>query len=68
MPYLTCINHPDLRWRCKVQAITNGRYNGERHLFYIGTTDDLETWSASVPECTCPTTDLRVVPEEGENK
>jgi len=33
---LTCKNHPDLRWSTKEAAVTNGRYNGARHLFFTG--------------------------------
>ena len=36
---LTCRNHPDLRWSCKEIAITNGRYNGQRNIFFDGHRD-----------------------------
>jgi hypothetical protein len=69
MPYLNCINHPNLRWHCKIQAISGDRYNGQRNLFYVGTKEDISTsghytWNQSVPECSCPANDLRVIPEE----
>ncbi len=32
----TCRNHRNLRWSCKEIALTNGRYNGSRRLFYLG--------------------------------
>ena len=36
MASLTCENHPDLVWSCKDMAISNGRYNGSRHIFFFG--------------------------------
>lgn len=33
---LTCRNHPNLRWSCKDEAISNGGYNGTRRLFFDG--------------------------------
>ena len=33
---LTCKNHPNLRWSCKDEAISNGGYNGARSLFFDG--------------------------------
>ena len=75
MIMLTCQHHPTLRWTCKEQAITNGRYNGLRNLFFQGTVDDLQGPDhsygfPSVPECSCPASDLRIVPPaktEGEH-
>lgn len=36
MAILTCKNHPHLRWSCKDIAITDGRYNGSRSIFFHG--------------------------------
>jgi len=33
---LTCLNHPNLRWSTKEIAITEGKYNGARGLFFLG--------------------------------
>ncbi len=33
---LTCENHPELRWSTKEIAVTNGRYNGQRNIFFKG--------------------------------
>ena len=34
---LTCENHPDLRWHCKMQAVSrSGRYTGARNIFFSG--------------------------------
>lgn len=33
---LTCKNHPGLRWSTKEIAVTNGRYNGSRNIFFQG--------------------------------
>lgn len=34
---LTCANHPNLRWSTKEIAVTNGKYNGARNIFFCGT-------------------------------
>lgn len=34
---LTCKNHPELRWSTKEIAVSNGTYNGARHIFFLGT-------------------------------
>ena len=36
MASLTCENHPDLVWSCKDLAISNGRYNNARNIFFFG--------------------------------
>jgi hypothetical protein len=36
MAILTCVNHPNLRWSCKDEAITMNSYNGQRSLFFNG--------------------------------
>lgn len=46
--YLTCKNHPSLRWHTK-----NIGYIGARSLFYA---------SHVMPECSCPASDLVVAP------
>lgn len=33
---LTCELHPELRWSTKEIAVTDGRYNGTRNLFFMG--------------------------------
>jgi len=33
---LTCKNHPELRWSTKECAVTNGKYNGQRNIFFEG--------------------------------
>lgn len=58
---LTCTNHPELRWMTKEEAISTGRYTGARRLFFRGLESD--NGFASVPECPCPTSDLRVLPD-----
>jgi len=48
---MRCPNHPDLRWSCKVVAVTrDGRYNGARNIFY----------HSREPECPCPGSDLMI--------
>jgi hypothetical protein len=34
---LTCRNHPNLRWSTKEIAMSNGKYNGLRNIFFNGT-------------------------------
>jgi hypothetical protein len=64
MAMLTCINHPDRIWNCKDIAVSNGRYNGMRNIFYFGrrTVDDDFVTDYTLPECSCPASDLRVLP------
>lgn len=33
---LTCKNHTNLRWTTKEIAVTDGKYNGMRSLFFVG--------------------------------
>jgi hypothetical protein len=33
---LTCKNHPKLRWITKEIAVSDGKYNGHRSLFFMG--------------------------------
>lgn len=33
---LTCTNHPNLRWSTKRIAISDGKYNGARNIFFKG--------------------------------
>lgn len=47
---LTCKNHPDKRWSTK-----NIGHIGARTIFY----------DSQGEECSCPASDLRVVPTEG---
>lgn len=56
---LTCENHPELRWSCKRIAISFdkdgiGRYNQMRNIFYV----------SDAPECSCPSSKLRLILEE----
>ncbi len=74
---LTCKNHPNLRWSCKEIAVTNGRYNGSRNIFFNGAPSGEGMYSDGsglhctevvdgqyVRECTCPGSDLVVAPED----
>ena len=74
---LTCKNHPDLRWSTKEIAVHNGKYTGERHIFFMGTPSgqgmfsdgsglDCETFHDGhiVRECECPMSDLIIAPED----
>jgi len=64
---LTCKNHPELRWQCKSIAFTPGYgYNGARHIFYNGAVlaSKPHPDAPDPPECTCPSTDLVLAPEE----
>lgn len=50
-----CENHPDCRYSCKVIAVNpDGRYNGSRNIFYIGTIRNGERIMPEPPECDCP--------------
>lgn len=77
MAILTCKNHPDLRWSCKDLAITNGKYNGSRNIFFGGIStgrmyDDgsglacmhLNMDGSLVHECSCSFSDLILAPED----
>lgn len=33
---LTCKNHTNLRWSTKECAVSNGKYNGTRNIFFMG--------------------------------
>jgi hypothetical protein len=76
MASLTCINHPDLRWSCKDLAVSEGKYNGARHIFYRGSVQYDASGEAKrfgdnsgldcergAPECPCPVSDLVLSPE-----
>ena len=60
MAILTCVNHPELHWSCKDMAVTNGKYNGIRNIFFFGTWDGKQYNDWSCRECECPASDLRV--------
>lgn len=70
MATMTCKNHPDRIWSCKDIAVTNGRYNGSRNIFYFGSAP-FEPFSdgsgvnalGTLPECPCPGSDLVVYAE-----
>lgn len=76
---LTCKNHPNLRWSCKEIAFTPGYgYNGIRNIFFNGTPSGEGMYSDKsglhcsfldengqvVQECTCPSRDLILAPED----
>ena len=77
--HLTCKNHPNLRWQCKSIAYSEGYgYNGSRNIFFNGelaVNPSDRSWPYrdqavgkdgnwhSVPECSCPPTDLVLAPE-----
>lgn len=71
--FLTCINHPNLRWMCKEIAWTvredgSGYYNGMRNIFFLGELPEGETNNLAAtrkhsPECPCKATALRLVAE-----
>lgn len=54
MVKLTCINHPELRWSCKGIAVTDGKYNGSRNIFFLPSMN-----APGTEECDCPSADLR---------
>lgn len=73
---LTCKNHRNLRWSCKDVAWSNG-YNGRRSIFFNGTPSGEGMYSDDsgldctkimndrlVEECSCPTSDLILAPED----
>lgn len=53
---LYCVNHPDLRWYTKPEAIWNGRYTGARSIFF-----DLHHQAPDATECECSADSLVVV-------
>lgn len=68
---LTCEHHPELRWSTKEVAVSDGRYNGARHLYFNGTPSGEGMYSDGsglhckpAQECDCPTACLRVAPED----
>ena len=71
---LTCKDHPKLRWSTKEIAVSGGRYNGARHVFFGGEVDpdNIEFYSDKSgvktewkgPECSCPASSLQVAPED----
>lgn len=67
MASLLCENHTDLRWYCKDMAISNGRYNGTRNIFFFGkaTPDKPEGESivdnVFIRECDCPASKLKAI-------
>lgn len=62
---LTCKHHPLLRWSTKAIAWSGdknqGHYNGSRNIFFLGTLPDL---NPNVFECSCPSHELVIAPEE----
>lgn len=74
---LTCRQHPQLRWSTKEVAVTEGKYNGARSIFFLGTPSGrgmhfdgsgldctrLKEGELFV-ECECPPTDLIVAAED----
>jgi len=74
---LTCVNHPNLRWSTKEIAVSDGKYNHARSLFYKGEiTDPVEFYSDmsgvrcnyTIPECSCSAVCLIVAPEDSQIK
>lgn len=77
---LTCSNHPELRWSCKEIAVTDGKYNFSRTLFFNGfstgrmygdgsglkCTGEKLTDNGMVyaAECDCPAENLILAPED----
>jgi len=75
---LTCKNHPDLRWSCKDIAWCDGfGYNGCRNIFFDGTPSGKGMFSdlsgldcilfkdgQEIKECSCPSKDLILAPED----
>ena len=59
--YLTCRNHPDLRWSCKEMAWGEHGYNGIRHLFFFGRAVPGKDFEEPAPECPCPLSDLEPI-------
>lgn len=72
---LTCKNHPHLRWSTKSIAISNGKYNRARTLFFCGKiSDPIKFYSdmsgvdcEDAEECNCNSWDsLIIAPEDKE--
>ena len=67
---LYCLDHPSKRWMCKSIAVSGGRYNGCRNLFYLGEQSSVGRIAAwmlspgSLAECRCSAGRLRLVPGE----
>lgn len=77
---LTCENHLNLRWSCKEIAVTNGKYNGSRLIFFNGEPDGHGMFSDNsglscstyfigrenpvVKECDCHSSKLCIAPED----
>jgi hypothetical protein len=70
---LTCINHPNLRWSCKEIAVSNGKYNGIRNIFFLGKPSGkgmyadgsgLDCATLGVDECPCTADNLVIAPED----
>ncbi len=71
--WMTCENHPTLRWHCKSIAVSsNGRYNGSRNIFFEGESQGEDRRLLPAPECSCPSHKLismeRWKAEHGEPK
>lgn len=80
MAILTCKHHPNLRWSTKDIAITDGKYNGSRSIFFCGeptgegmyhdgsglhcSTYFMGRENPIVKECSCPASDLILAPED----
>jgi hypothetical protein len=68
MALMFCVNHPELRWHCKDIAISSGRYNGSRNIFFFGQATEARPSGVMVIddslvfECECKSSDLRVIP------
>ena len=70
---LTCKNHPTLRWSCK-EIAWSGFYNGCRNIHFCGTykgklysdKSGSECDHFASPECSCPSSDLILSPEDKE--
>ena len=66
MMEMKCENHPDLRWLCKMQAVSrSGRYTGARNIFFLGKVLDNgrcveydKDTGTMYRECPCPGADL----------
>ncbi len=78
---LTCENHPELRWSTKEIAVTNGKYNGCRNIFFNGIPSGKGMFfdgsglnctelkdGQIVRECSCPSSCLIIAPEDKDVK
>ncbi len=81
MMQMTCENHPDLFWSCKMQAVSkSGRYTGARNIFFMGKLgldgkmiDRYNDDNEPIRECDCPgskliATDMNFVREWHEKE